>query len=321
MELRAAQGGLEGDRRHRARPDRPDRRARRRTSTSRSARPAAARRGSTRSRSSTAGSCSRRPRSTAPTARTRSPTTPAVGRSCCCPRSRWSSGCSPTRASSIYACGRNDIATGQIDRRVLAVLEYLVAKGYHLTITSLKCGHSYLTASGNVSEHSTGDAVDIAAINGVPVTGHQGPGTLTDELIKRLLQLQGTMRPHQVISLRTSGQPASPCPTTTTTSTSATASRPEAARSSSSADPEARPVAAPDPAPRADREPEGPVEAVRRRTAGEGREQPRRRLAAVPGPRPSLRSREPPSSSWSWRARSAWRRAATWCGRTTPSGS
>jgi len=101
----------------------------------------------------------------------------------------------------IYSCGRTDIATGKIDRRILAVLEYLVSKGFRLTITALECGHSYLTTSGNVSEHSTGDAVDIATINGVPVTGNQGPGTLTDELIKDVLQLQGTMHPHQVISL------------------------------------------------------------------------------------------------------------------------
>ena len=101
----------------------------------------------------------------------------------------------------IYECGRADIASGQIDRRVLALLEYLVSKGFKLTITSLKCGHSLMTTSGYVSEHSTGDAVDIATINGVPVTGHQGPGTLTDELIRDVLQLQGTMHPHQVISL------------------------------------------------------------------------------------------------------------------------
>ena len=81
------------------------------------------------------------------------------------------------------------------------MLEYLRSKGFELTITSLKCGHSFLTTSGNVSEHTTGDAVDIAVINGVPVTGHQGPGTLTDELIHDVLQLQGTMHPHQVISL------------------------------------------------------------------------------------------------------------------------
>jgi hypothetical protein len=104
-------------------------------------------------------------------------------------------------ALDIYQCGREDIATGQIDRRVLAVLEYLVSKGFKMTITSLKCGHSIMSSSGYVSEHSTGDAVDIAVIDGVPVTGHQGPGTLVDQLIRDVLQLQGTMHPHQVISL------------------------------------------------------------------------------------------------------------------------
>jgi hypothetical protein len=110
-------------------------------------------------------------------------------------------------ALSIYSCGRNDIQTGQIDRRVLAVMEYLVAKGYRLTITSLKCGHSYLTASGNVSAHSYGSAVDIAAVNGIPIAGHQGPGTITEAVIKDLLLLQGTMRPAQIISLMDLGPP------------------------------------------------------------------------------------------------------------------
>ncbi len=102
---------------------------------------------------------------------------------------------------SIYECGREDIATGQIGRRVLALLAYLRSKGYELTVTSLKCGHGYLTSSGNVSEHVTGDAVDIPAINGIPVLGHQGPGSLTNELLEDVLQLQGTMEPDQVISL------------------------------------------------------------------------------------------------------------------------
>jgi Transglycosylase SLT domain len=101
----------------------------------------------------------------------------------------------------IYECGREDVASGRIDRRILAMLEYLRSKGFQLTITSLECGHGFLTSSGNVSEHSTGDAVDIAVINGIPVTGNQGPGTVTDQLIRDVLQLQGTMHPHQVISL------------------------------------------------------------------------------------------------------------------------
>ena len=51
-------------------------------------------------------------------------------------------------------------------------------------MSALKCGHSYLTTSGNVSEHSTGDAVDIAAINGTPIVGHQGKGSITDTTIR-----------------------------------------------------------------------------------------------------------------------------------------
>jgi hypothetical protein len=86
---------------------------------------------------------------------------------------------------------------------VLATLEFLAAGGLKPTVTALHCGHSYLTASGNVSEHSSGDAVDIAAINGIPILGHQGPGSITDITIRRLLTLQGTMKPHQIISLMT----------------------------------------------------------------------------------------------------------------------
>ena len=83
MELRPLKEGSQGHRRHRARPDRQEPTSSPRTSTSRSGRPAAAPRRSTRSRSSTAGSCSRRPRSTAPPARTRSPARrDAPARSC-----------------------------------------------------------------------------------------------------------------------------------------------------------------------------------------------------------------------------------------------
>ena len=103
----------------------------------------------------------------------------------------------------IYGCGRHDIQTGQIDRRVLATLEFLSSSGLKPTVTSLKCGHGYLTTSGNVSEHTTGTAVDIAAINGTPIVGHQGKGSITDLTIQRLLTLQGSMKPHQIISLMT----------------------------------------------------------------------------------------------------------------------
>ena len=100
----------------------------------------------------------------------------------------------------IYGCGRRDIEAGRIDRRVLATLAFLAASGLRPTVTALECGHGVLTASGNVSEHSTGTAVDIAAVNGVPIVGHQGAGSITDITIQRLLTLQGAMKPHQIIS-------------------------------------------------------------------------------------------------------------------------
>ena len=103
----------------------------------------------------------------------------------------------------IYSCGRRDIEAGGVDRRVLATLEFLAASGLKPTVTSLHCGHGYYTASGNVSAHSSGNAVDIAKVNGIPILGHQGEGSITDITIRRLLTLQGTVKPNQIISLMT----------------------------------------------------------------------------------------------------------------------
>ena len=101
----------------------------------------------------------------------------------------------------IYGCGREDVQLGQIDRRVLATLAFLSASGFKPTVTSLRCGHSFYTSSGNVSHHSSGNAVDVAKINGIPILGHQGSGSITDIVVQRLTTLQGLMRPAQIISL------------------------------------------------------------------------------------------------------------------------
>ncbi|MGH2840718.1 MAG: hypothetical protein ACRDKY_07835, partial [Solirubrobacteraceae bacterium] len=101
----------------------------------------------------------------------------------------------------IYTCGRRDIEAGGVDRRVLATLEFLASSGLKPTVTSLTCGHGYYTSSGNVSAHSSGNAVDIAKINGIAIMGHQGEGSITDIAVRRLLTLQGTMKPAQIITL------------------------------------------------------------------------------------------------------------------------
>ena len=108
----------------------------------------------------------------------------------------------------IYECGRQDVQTGQIDRRILALLSYLSASGFRLGVTSLKCGHSVTTASGNISNHSHGGAVDIATLNGQPVLGNQGPGSITETVLHEILKLQGTMVPDELISLMDLGGPS-----------------------------------------------------------------------------------------------------------------
>ncbi|HEV2812865.1 MAG TPA: hypothetical protein VGW10_06390, partial [Solirubrobacteraceae bacterium] len=102
----------------------------------------------------------------------------------------------------IYETGRLQVRAGLVDRRVLALLEFLAANGVRPGVSSLFRPGS-ITSSGNVSHHSTGTAVDIASINGISVMGHQGSGSITDIAIRRILTLQGAMRPDQVISLMT----------------------------------------------------------------------------------------------------------------------
>ena len=107
----------------------------------------------------------------------------------------------------LYSCGRKDVAAGQISRQVLASLAYLAEVGLEPTVSSLKCGHSFYTASGNVSAHSSGNAVDVSRWNGQPVLGNQQAGGPTYQAIKRMMLLQGTMKPAQLISLFEIGGP------------------------------------------------------------------------------------------------------------------
>jgi len=76
----------------------------------------------------------------------------------------------------IYNCGRRDIQTGQIDRRVLATIEFLSASGLDPYVSGLKCGASVNAKTGTDQQGATGQSVDISRINNIPVAGHQGAG-------------------------------------------------------------------------------------------------------------------------------------------------
>jgi hypothetical protein len=100
----------------------------------------------------------------------------------------------------IYNCGRRDIQTGQIDRRVLADIEFLSASGLNPYVSGLKCGASVNAKTGTDEQGTTGESIDISKINNIPIAGHQGAGSITDIAIRRLLTLQGSMRPDEIIS-------------------------------------------------------------------------------------------------------------------------
>ncbi|CAB4935212.1 unannotated protein [freshwater metagenome] len=107
------------------------------------------------------------------------------------------------RGLDIYEAGRRQIEAGAIDRRVLATLSYLTANGLRIGVSSLARAGA-ITASGNVSEHDSGNAVDISSVNGVRIAKDtQGAGSITEQAIRILLGLQGTLKPHQIISLMT----------------------------------------------------------------------------------------------------------------------
>jgi hypothetical protein len=108
----------------------------------------------------------------------------------------------------IYPCGRRDIESSAIDRRVLAVIEFLSASGLKPTVSGLKCGSNPTAANGIDPAGATGASVDISAINGIAIKGHQGAGSITDITVRRLLTLQGAMQPDEIISLMSyKGQP------------------------------------------------------------------------------------------------------------------
>jgi hypothetical protein len=101
----------------------------------------------------------------------------------------------------IYQCGRRDVASGQIDRRILADMEFLSASGLKPYVSGLKCGANTNASNGIDPAGQTGASMDISKINNIPILGHQGPGSITDITIRRLLTLQGAFKPTEIVSM------------------------------------------------------------------------------------------------------------------------
>jgi hypothetical protein len=109
---------------------------------------------------------------------------------------------------SIYAGGRSDVERGAVDVRVLTLLLYLAEKYDEVTVSCLITGHGYYARPGVPSAHVFGRAVDIATIDGTPIVGNQGPGSVTGSAVRQILRLPHEVQPAQVISLLDLGGPS-----------------------------------------------------------------------------------------------------------------
>ena len=97
----------------------------------------------------------------------------------------------------LNSTAQNDIQNGLIDPRVTNLLAILTQK-YSILLSSLRSDHSMMTASGNVSNHYGGRAMDIAAVNGVPCTD-QSEGSPCTEVIQILASLPDGVKPTELI--------------------------------------------------------------------------------------------------------------------------
>lgn len=97
---------------------------------------------------------------------------------------------------TLTALQRSDLESGAIDPRVVSILAW-IGERHSITVTALKSDHGYLTADGNVSNHSVGRAVDIAIVDGEPCRG-----TRTGKcagLVRELAVVDGPLRATELI--------------------------------------------------------------------------------------------------------------------------
>ncbi|HTC60755.1 MAG TPA: lytic murein transglycosylase [Solirubrobacteraceae bacterium] len=98
-------------------------------------------------------------------------------------------------------CDREQVAAGKVGSQALALLVFLSRSGLKPTVGELRCGNTERTAKGVVTTFPAPDTIYLTAINGVPIAGHQGAGTITDITIRTLLTLQHKFAPKRIVSL------------------------------------------------------------------------------------------------------------------------
>jgi soluble lytic murein transglycosylase-like protein len=88
-------------------------------------------------------------------------------------------------------CGGQDVRAGRVDRRVLATLEFLAVSRLKPTVSGLRCSGAEAAVGAQRSEQ----AVEIVALNNVPIAGQSASVALASATIRKLRALQGPLKP------------------------------------------------------------------------------------------------------------------------------
>jgi Transglycosylase SLT domain/Peptidase family M23 len=126
-------------------------------------------------------------------------TSPTVGQVLLEPESQLQRQVARDPSIHMRSCARGSVQAGHVAKPVLAMLEYLSVSGLKPTVGGLKCAGAAAASEGNPSLRASG-SVRILAVNGTPIAGHQGPGSIADTTIRKLLMLQGLNRPRRIVS-------------------------------------------------------------------------------------------------------------------------
>jgi murein DD-endopeptidase MepM/ murein hydrolase activator NlpD len=114
------------------------------------------------------------------------------------------------RGIHLPSCARQLISDGRTDRRVLATLAFLSASGLKPTVSARSCGQGSTAGVDAIPAASPGVAVDISAVNGLPVADSHGPTSIATVLVHKLGELQGVTKPLEIASsTRFAGAPNS----------------------------------------------------------------------------------------------------------------
>ncbi|HWX75687.1 MAG TPA: lytic murein transglycosylase [Solirubrobacteraceae bacterium] len=101
-------------------------------------------------------------------------------------------------------CAREAVQAGQVDRRVLAALEFLAVSGLKPTVSGVPCPSGSPAAEPGPAAQTSDQAAEIVAVNGSPTAAAQGGEALATSTLAKLRGLQGPLRP-RVLAVRTRG--------------------------------------------------------------------------------------------------------------------